>query len=132
MITTSSINKTNSLNLLQILFGILSAFILVGALSNVSISMGISDRTSLIALMVTGMTMCAMSPLGRGTELGWANPRHILGYLIGSAALLLSGAALFNQQILWIHSDHDAILSLAVLMTIKILLATTYPHSKKD
>ncbi len=56
----------------------------------------LSDRLAFLVLVMVGLTLCSLSPLGEGALYGWWNPRHILGYLLGAGALLFSLAVLLN------------------------------------
>jgi hypothetical protein len=124
MNTTTIQPKINSY--LIVMMGLLAVLLVAGILAHNSF--GLSDRTAFFVLAALGFTMCALGKLGQGGRYGWWNLRHILGYMLGAAALLLTTAEFFHWQILWISSEREAILALAALMAVKIGIAATYPR----
>ncbi|HSM56967.1 MAG TPA: hypothetical protein VK879_12520 [Candidatus Sulfomarinibacteraceae bacterium] len=72
--------------------------------------------------------MCARGPLGQGAELGWWNPGHIAGYVLGGLALVLGMAVLFDWSLPLINSPRAAVLVLGLLMVAKMLTALLYPR----
>jgi hypothetical protein len=57
-----------------------------------------SDRAAFIAVVVVGMTMCALGGIGRAqSTLGWTDPITVLGIAIGSLALMLVAAVLTGK-----------------------------------
>jgi len=78
--------------------GILAMIIVVGLLANIRLPLLGSDRDAFIALLIVGMTMCALGGIGRAqSTLGWTDPVTIVGIVIGSAALVLAATVLTGR-----------------------------------
>ena len=90
---------------------------------------GLGDQLAFWLLFLIGLTMCVRGPLGQGERFGWANPRHLIGYVLGSAALLIGAAALFDFSLPAIGSDRVAVLGLGLVMGIKAGVARLYPRA---
>jgi hypothetical protein len=111
--------------------------VLVGATAHLPL-IG-SDRGALIALVVVGMTMCALGGIGRAqATVGWAHPVTILGAALGTAVIVLVGAVLVGRgaplvavaaalpggPVLADSPERAALVLIAALMAVKWLLAT--------
>lgn len=120
-------HATSTPSLVNITLGIISAFLVVAVLTGFNRSFGLGARGAFWVLFVIGVTMCALGPLGQGAVLGWWNPRHIIGYILGGVALLLGAAMLFNVSLPLLDSPRLAVLALGVLMAAKIVVAFLYP-----
>jgi hypothetical protein len=116
------------------LLGILAVLIVVALLANVRLPLLGNDRTAFIALVVVGMSMCALGGIGRAQNtLGWTDPITVIGIIIGSLALVLVAAVLTGRagflepvaalvggtSSLESSTDRAATLVLAGLMTLK-------------
>jgi hypothetical protein len=78
--------------------GILAAIIVVALLANFRLPLLGSDRPAFIALVVVGMTMCALGGIGRAqSTLGWTDPVTLVGIVVGSLALLLIAAVIAGK-----------------------------------
>lgn len=109
------------------LFGIVSALLVIGVLTNATIQFGISDRVAFFALVILGLTICGMGKLGQGAVYGWANPLHLAGYVLGTIGLALAVLVWFNVPIPFIASERTAIVVLTMLMLVKVGVAQLYP-----
>ena len=126
MTTTIVPVKTKSFILVPL--GAAAALFTVGTLAGWTAAFGLSDRAAFLVLFALGFVMCALSPLGAGAVYGWANPRHLAGYVLGSLALVLSLGVLFNLPFAAVLSDRTAFLALAGIMALKITIAALYPR----
>lgn len=109
---------------------IASAILLVAAVeTGVSQTVGLGDRVAFWLLFLVGITLCARGPLGQGTRYGWRNARHMVGYILGLAALLLGAAVLFDFSLPGSGSDRAAVLALGLVMAIKAAIARLYPRA---
>jgi len=124
----TTLTRKNTFNPVLPAAGVISALVAIGALTNALAPLGISDRTALIGLTVAGMAMCGLGPLSRGAEVGWGNPRHLLGYAAGGLALVTAGARLLNLALPWAASDRGAIGVISLIILAKVLVALTYPR----
>jgi hypothetical protein len=78
--------------------GILAALIVVTLLFNIRLPLLGTDRAAFIALVVVGMTMCALGGIGRAqSTVGWTDPITLLGIGIGSLTLVLVAAVLTGR-----------------------------------
>src|SRR5438874_13437561 len=80
------------------MLGIVAALIVGALLANICLPLLGSDRATFIALVVVGMSMCALGGIGRAQSSGgWTNPVSVVGILIGSIALVLVAAVLTGR-----------------------------------
>lgn len=108
-------------NPLLIVLGLLSAGVVAGTLTGTRLPFINSDRSALIALVILGMSMCA---LGMQTvTYGWTNPFNLAGTILGAAALALAAAVLLGARVPYIGSERSAIVGLAAVMAVKVVLA---------
>ncbi len=108
------------------LFGLVSALLVTAVLTNVALQFGISDRIAFIALVILGMAMCGTGKLGLGAALGWANPLHLVGYVLGALGLILTALVLLSVPVPYIATDRAAIIALSILMLVKVGVAQLY------
>ena len=112
---------TSLTNPLLILLGLMSAGVVVGTLTGTRLPLIHSDRSALIALVILGMSMCA---LGMQTvTYGWTNPFNLAGTVLGAIALVLAAAVLLGARVPYIGSERAAIIALAAVMAVKVVLA---------
>jgi hypothetical protein len=109
-------------------FGLVAAVLVVGVLTNVVLAMGVSDRIAFFALVVVGMTMCALGGISQAPRHGWWHPISITGYVLGALALLLAVAVLLRIPMPWIATERAALMALTVLLLIKVAAAQGYPR----
>ena len=80
------------------LLGVLAALMVIALLTNVRLPLIGSDRAAFSALVLIGMTMCALGGIGRAqSTLGWTDPVTLVGIVIGSFALVLIAAVLAGR-----------------------------------
>ena len=125
MTTTTAPVKSNAIFLVPL--GAAAVLLVIGTLTG-RIPFGFSERSAFLILAAIGFTMCAFSPLGQGAVHGWANPRHLAGYVLGTLALALCLGVLFNWPFAAAISGRAALLGLGGIMALKIGIAFTYPR----
>jgi hypothetical protein len=82
-------------------------------------------RAGLVALLVAGMTMCALGGIGQvGASGRWASPLAILGYLLGAAILVVIAGGLAGWKLPLIHTEKDAFLAAAAMIGVKTVIGT--------
>lgn len=102
--------------------------ICIAVLSGLNQNVNLSNRHAFWLLFLIGLALCGLGPLGEGERVGWWNPRHLLGYLLGAFALLLGAAMYFDFTLPGIHTTRAAVLALALLVVIKMGVACLYPR----
>lgn len=121
-------SSSASFGLVNIALGAGSALLVLGVWTGFSENLGLGARPAFWILFLVGMTMCALGPLGQGATVGWWNPRHIAGYILGGAALVVGAAVLFDLSLPLINSPRAAVFALGLLMTVKVVIAFLYPR----
>ncbi len=122
----TAITQPNEKQPLVALFGLLSVLLVAAVLTNVTLQFGIGDRLAFVSLVVLGLSMCGTGKLGLGVVYGWANPLHLIGYVLGTISLVLAVFVLFGWPIPLIATERAAIVALAVLMLLKVGVAQLY------
>lgn len=109
-------------NPLLILLGLLSAGVVAAGLTGTRLPLiGSSDRSTLIALIVLGMSMCALGM--QTTTYGWLNPFNLVGTILGTVALGVAVAVLAGVRVPYVSGDRAAVIALALVMVVKVVLA---------
>jgi len=102
----------------------LAAAILFITLKGIKVPLLSNPKVALGILIVLGMTICSQGGIGRITATGnWAHPQAILGYILGTAILLVAASIFFNFNLPFITSQQQAFVVIAVLLGAKILNA---------
>lgn len=126
--TASALPKQSGL--LIALRAVIAAALVTAIMLDIHTRFGISDRSAFFILASASFALCGMGRLGQGQVYGWWNPRHILGYILGSMLVLLAAGVLFHLPIPLVSSESTALAALAVLVLVKIGVAVTYPRLK--
>lgn len=113
---------------LNVVLGLGATLLVVAVLTGANQYVGLGARTAFWLLFAIGFLMCALGPLGQGADFGWLNPRHIAGYLLGAAALLLGVVVFFDLSLPLISSPRVAFLALAMVMAAKVVVGLLYPR----
>lgn len=108
-------------NPLLMLLGLLSAGVLATTLTGIRLPLIGSDRSALIALLILGMSMCALGM--QITTYGWLNPFNVAGVLLGTLAMGLAVAVLVGVRVPYISGDRAAMVAISLIMAVKVLLA---------
>lgn len=111
--------------ILPIILGLLIAVIAYANLNNRSLPLINSPRAALIAILVIGMTMCALGGIGQvGASGKWASPFAIAGYLLGAGLLVVLIGGLAGWQLPFIATQKDAVSAASLLILVKFIIGT--------
>ncbi|HYF94531.1 MAG TPA: hypothetical protein VD969_20120 [Symbiobacteriaceae bacterium] len=102
---------------MQIALGLVSAGIAYAGIAGVYLS----QRTALIALMVVGMTLCALGM--KPDKYPFTNPFMIAGSLVGAVALLIGLAGIFGFKLPYVTDARAALIGVTALMALKVAIA---------
>lgn len=84
-------------------------------------------RVDIILLVIIGMTMCTQSGIGRIAATGqWTHPQAIIGYILGGLILFITLAVFVGWKLPYIASDQQALLAIAILVSLKIANAVIH------
>ena len=84
-------------------------------------------RVDIILLVLIGMTICTQGGIGRIAATGeWSHPLSILGYILGGLILLITLAVFAGWKLPYIQNDQQALLAIAVLVSLKVVNAVTH------
>ncbi len=83
-----------------------------------------NPKVALGVLIILGMTICSQGGIGRVAAVGnWTHPQAILGYVLGTAILLVAVSIFFNFKLPFITSQQQAFMIVVALMGVKVLNA---------
>jgi hypothetical protein len=120
----NTMNFTNGI-LVPLVLGILAAVIVFSAVTGKQLPLISTPRMALIALLVVGMTMCAMGGIGQvGASGRWASPLAIIGYLLGACILVVILSAFTGWKLPLIQGEAQTVLAVGVLMLVKYVIGT--------
>jgi hypothetical protein len=120
----NTMSITNQL-LPPFVIGLACAGIIFAALTGRSLPLISDPRAALIALLVLGMTLCALGGIGQvGASGRWTSPLAILGILLGIALLVVFVAAFAGWKLPFVQNDNQAVATVAVLMAVKYVIGT--------
>lgn len=84
-------------------------------------------RVDIILLVILGMSICTQAGIGRIAATGqWTHPQAILGYILGGLILLITLAVFVGWKLPYIQSDQQALLTIAILASLKVVNAVTH------
>ena len=84
-------------------------------------------RVDIILLVIIGMAMCTQGGIGRIAATGqWTHPFSIIGYLLGGLILLITLAVFVGWKLPYIQTDQQALLAIAILVSLKVVNAVTH------
>ena len=84
-------------------------------------------RVDIILLVIIGMTMCTQAGIGRIAATGqWTHPQAIIGYILGGLILLITLAVFVGWKLPYIQNDQQALIAIAILISLKIVNAVTH------
>ena len=84
-------------------------------------------RVDIILLVIIGMTMCTQGGIGRIAATGqWTHPFSIIGYILGGLILLITLAVFAGWKLPYIQNDQQALLAIAILVSLKVVNAVTH------
>jgi hypothetical protein len=80
------------------LIGIAIAALLIAALTNTPLPLLASERAIFVAVVLLGVTMCALGGVGRAPmKYGWSHPVTLFGMALGTIMLLLAAGVVLGQ-----------------------------------
>ena len=81
----------------------------------------------IILLVIIGMMMCTQGGIGRIATLGqWTHPLAIVGYILSGLILFIMLAVFVGWKLPYIQTDAQALIAIAVLISLKVLNAATH------
>jgi hypothetical protein len=84
-------------------------------------------RLDIIMLVVIGMAMCTQGGIGRIAATGqWTHPQAIIGYLLGGLILFIALATFVGWKLPYMACDQQALLAIAILVSLKIVNAVIH------
>ena len=121
---TTSIPSPINLNV--IILALLIATIVFVAVTGKKIPVISNTRVAMVVILLLGMIMCT-SGIGRVAATGqWSHPLSILGYVLGGLILLITLAVFVGWKLPYIHNDRQALLTIAILASLKLINAVTH------
>jgi hypothetical protein len=108
---------------LPVLLGGLAALVVCAAIKGNSLPLISTPRSSLIALLVIGLTMCFLGGVGQVGATGrWATPIALIGIFLGIFILIVIVSALAGWKLPVITGETQALKVSAILMAVKLIL----------
>jgi hypothetical protein len=84
-------------------------------------------RVDIVLLVILGMTICTQAGIGRIAATGqWTHPQAIVGYILGGLILLITLFTFVGWKLPYIQNDQQALILIAILVTIKVINAVTH------
>ena len=84
-------------------------------------------RVDIILLVIIGITMCTQGGIGHVAATGqWTHPLSIIGYILGGLILLITLAVFVGWKLPYIQTDQQALLAIAILVSLKVVNAVTH------
>ena len=84
-------------------------------------------RVDIILLVIIGMAMCTQGGIGRVAATGeWSHPLAIVGYILGGLILFITLAVFVGWKLPFIQTDQQALIAIAVLISLKVGNAVTH------
>jgi len=124
MKNTTSLPVFNGL-ILPILLGLMIAAIAYANVYNKSLPFISTPKAALIAILIVGMTMCALGGISQvGASGKWASPLAIAGYLLGAGLLVVLIGGIAGWNLPYINSQKDAVSIASLLILAKFMIGT--------
>lgn len=84
-------------------------------------------RVDIVLLVIIGMTICTQGGIGRVAATGqWTHPLSIIGYILGGLILIITLAVFVGWKIPFIANDQQALLTIAILASLKVVNAIAH------
>jgi hypothetical protein len=84
-------------------------------------------RLDIILLVIIGMAICTQGGIGRVAATGeWSHPLSILGYILGGLILIITLAVFAGWRLPYIQNEQQALLAIAILISLKVVNAVTH------
>ena len=105
----------------------LAVAVLFIALKGIKFPLLSNPKVALGVLIVLGMTICTQGGIGRVAAMGqWTHPLSIIGYILGGLILLVTLAVFVGWKLPFIANDQQALLTIAILASLKVVNAVTH------
>jgi hypothetical protein len=84
-------------------------------------------RVDIVLLVIIGMAMCTQGGIGRVAATGeWSHPLAIVGYILGGLILFITLAVFVGWKLPYIQTDQQALIAIAILISLKVVNAVTH------
>jgi hypothetical protein len=84
-------------------------------------------RLDIILLVIIGMAICTLGGIGRIAATGeWSHPLSIVGYILGGLILIITLAVFAGWRLPYIQNEQQALIAIAILMSLKVVNAVTH------
>ncbi len=80
-------------------------------------------RTAVITLTAIGFIMCSLGQLAPFVTKATAHPLSILGYLLGTTALVIGVAQVFRFRLPVLHDPTAALTAICIVIVLKFIIA---------
>jgi hypothetical protein len=110
-----------------IILALLAAVVVFIGVTGKKVPLLSNVRVDIILLVIIGMTICSQGGIGRVAAMGqWSHPLSIIGYVLGGLILLITLAVFLGWKLPYIQNDQQALLTIAILATLKVVNAVTH------
>jgi hypothetical protein len=84
-------------------------------------------RVDIVLLVIIGMAMCTQGGIGRVAATGeWSHPLAIVGYILGGLILFITLAVFVGWKLPYIQTDQQALIAIAILISLKVVNAVAH------
>jgi hypothetical protein len=110
-----------------LVLAVLAGAVLLIILKGIKFPLLSNPKVALSILIVLGITICSQGGIGRIAAVGnWTHPQAILGYLLGTAILLVAASVFFNFKLPFVAGQQQAFVIIAVLLSAKVINAFSH------
>ena len=105
-----------------LVLAVLAGVVLFIALKGIKLPLLSNPKVALGVLIALGMAICSQGGIGRIAAVGnWTHPQAILGYILGTAILLVAASIFFNFKLPFVTSQQQAFVIIAALLGAKVI-----------
>ncbi len=119
-----TMNATSNI-LIPLFLGVLIAGIVFATLTGRNLPLIGSPRSSLVAILIIGLAMCAPGIVQVAASGRWASPLAILGYVLGGLILMIILSAFAGWKLPMVYGDTQAVTAVGILIAVKFLIGLT-------
>lgn len=110
-----------------LLLALLAAAVIFIGVTGKRVPLLSNTRVDIVLVVILGLAICTQTGIGRIAATGqWSHPQAILGYILGSLILLVALAAFLGWKLPWIQNEQQALIAIAVLVSLKFVNAITH------
>lgn len=110
-----------------LLLALLAAAVIFIGVTGKRVPLLSNTRVDIVLVVILGLAICTQTGIGRIAATGqWSHPQAILGYILGSLILLVALAAFIGWKLPWIQNEQQALIAIAVLVSLKFVNAITH------